>query len=283
MNIGLVLSGGMAKGAYQVGALKAINNFVPKEDVKCISCASVGVLNGYAYITGKLDHVEMLWKKVCENNTRFFVNQILRSSLLQQSIESLWDENDSVNSKFFASLLDINAKNLVYKDLSAVDKDKILTYLKASVAMPLYNKAVAVDDTAFFDGAMIDNIPIYPIIQYDLDYVICIHFDDISYKFENSDINSKVLKISFPVTNRFKQSVLFEASSIDVMIKSGYDSTMHLLKSVFYNGYDDLENILYNINYINSISTNTKTRITGDLLVSNLNKVMQKLTDRKIL
>ena len=33
MNIGLVLSGGMAKGAYQIGALRALNNFVPLNEI----------------------------------------------------------------------------------------------------------------------------------------------------------------------------------------------------------------------------------------------------------
>ena len=46
MNIGLVLSGGMAKGAYQVGALKAINELFPKGSIKYISASSIGVLNG---------------------------------------------------------------------------------------------------------------------------------------------------------------------------------------------------------------------------------------------
>ena len=46
MKIGLVLCGGMAKGAYQIGVLRAIREFVPREDITTISCASVGVLNG---------------------------------------------------------------------------------------------------------------------------------------------------------------------------------------------------------------------------------------------
>ena len=44
MNVGIVLAGGFAKGAYQVGALNAIREMLPKEDVKYISCASIGAL-----------------------------------------------------------------------------------------------------------------------------------------------------------------------------------------------------------------------------------------------
>ena len=60
MNIGLVLSGGMAKGAYQIGALKAILNFLPIDEIKYISCASVGTLNGYAFAVNKLEHAEKI-------------------------------------------------------------------------------------------------------------------------------------------------------------------------------------------------------------------------------
>jgi len=49
VRVGLVLAGGMAKGAYEVGVLKAITNFIPKEAITHMSCASIGVLNGYAF------------------------------------------------------------------------------------------------------------------------------------------------------------------------------------------------------------------------------------------
>ena len=48
MNIGLVLAGGMAKGALQLGALYALSEFIPLEEIKYVSCASVGALNSYA-------------------------------------------------------------------------------------------------------------------------------------------------------------------------------------------------------------------------------------------
>ena len=82
MKIGLVLSGGMAKGAYQIGALRAINKFIPRDEITCISCASIGVLNGYAYVTDQLDVAEKMWKGLCSNGNRFLVTQMLKSSLL---------------------------------------------------------------------------------------------------------------------------------------------------------------------------------------------------------
>lgn len=283
MNIGLVLSGGMAKGAYQIGALRAINNFIPFGEIKYISCASVGVLNGYAYATDNLDCAEQMWKTICSNDTRLVITQMLRSSMLQQNIKNIYDSGKKLSSHFYCSLLDLSHRSVVYKDLLEADSNKIPLYLKASVAMPVYNRSVPLDNTSYFDGAMIDNIPVYPLLKHKLDYIICIYFDDTCYKFENTYFDNKVIKITFPSESILKQSVIFKQDSINSMIKSGYDRTMRLLKTVFSEGYENLDHIYHTINEINQRNKGNSLRITGDVLVTNLNKITQKLTKRKIL
>lgn len=285
MNIGLVLSGGMAKGAYQIGVLKALNACIPPHEIKYISCASVGVLNGYAYATGALDHAEEMWKHLCEgSDTRYFITQILRSSMLQQDISRLYDAERRISAtSFYCALLDFNHRNIVYKDLSAVDHDKIPLYLKASVAMPVYNRSVTVDGTSYFDGAMIDNIPVYPLLKHHLDYIICVYFDDKSYKFEDTYFANKVIKITFPGNSVLKQSVSFSHAGIEDMIRAGYDRTKEILGTVLAEGYDNTSYICRKIEEINRNTRNPCLRITGDVMVANLNKITQKLTKRKIL
>lgn len=286
MNIGLVLSGGMAKGAYQIGVLRALNSFIPLKEIKYMSCASIGVLNGYAYATENLDHAEQLWKSICNNNTRLVINQILRSSMLQQNITNLYAPEKALLPYFYCALFDFSHRNIVYKNLSSVDKNQIPLYLKASVAMPVYNRSVQLDDTAYFDGAMIDNIPIYPLLKHNLDYIICIYFDDTYYKFENTYFDNKIIKITFPCESALKQSVIFWQDSIEDMIRNGYDRTMYLLRSVFSEGYENLDYIYRTIDYMNQNNKNNSNknclRITGDVLVTNLNKVTQKFINKKI-
>ena len=283
MNIGLVLSGGMAKGAYQIGALKALNNFIPLNEIKYMSCASIGVLNGYAYATENLGRAEQMWKNICSNDTRLIITQILKSSMLQQNIKSIYDADKKLSSAFYCSLLDLSHKNIVYKDLATVSHNEIPLYLKASVAMPIYNRSVQLDNTSYFDGAMIDNIPVYPLFKHNLDYIICIYFDDTCYKFENTYFDNKIIKITFPCEGMLKQSVIFKQDSIDQMIKNGYDRATFLLKSVLSEGYENLEYIYQAIEHMNKNNKNNSLRITGDMLVTNLNKITQRLTKRKIL
>lgn len=283
MNIGLVLSGGMAKGAYQIGALRALNNFIPLKEIKYMSCASIGVLNGYAYATENLNRAEQMWKSVCNNDTRRLIGQILRSSMLQQNIVNLCDPEKSLPFAFYCSLLDLSHRNIVYKDLSSVNCDQIPLYLKASVAMPVYNRPVQLSNTSYFDGAMIDNIPVYPLMKHNLDYIICMYFDDSCYKFENIYFDNKIIKITFPCESMLNQSVVFTQESIGYMIEGGYDRTMYLLKSVFSEGYENLDYIYRTIDFMNRNNKNNSLRITGDVVVTNLNKITQRLIKRKIL
>lgn len=284
MKIGLVLSGGMAKGAFQIGALRALEEFIPREEIQYISCASVGVLNGYAYATGNLDRAAFMWQNVCNDDSRLMIGQILRSSLLQQNIVNLYNKNTPLPCTFYTSLLDLPHRNVVYKDLSSVPQKNLPLYLKASVAMPVYNRAVNLDNTSYYDGAMIDNIPVFPLKKHNLDYIICFYFDETNYQFENTAFDKKIIKITFPPTNRLRQSVIFKKEDINKMMQAGYDRTTQILQSVFFKGYEDLEHIYRTIAMLNRSNANSSSmRITGDMLVTNLNKITQKLTKRKIL
>ena len=59
---GIVLEGGGAKGAYQVGAWRALVEAGVK--IKGISGTSVGALNGAMMCMGALDQAEKLWKNL---------------------------------------------------------------------------------------------------------------------------------------------------------------------------------------------------------------------------
>ena len=283
MNIGLVLSGGMAKGALQLGALYALSECIPLEEIKYVTCASVGTLNGYAYMTNKLERAKKMWSELCNNGKKMGLTQFLRSDILQEDIIGLYDPNDSVSAEFYCSLFELSTRNIVYKDLSKVDKDKIPLYLKASVALPVCNRVVEVDGSGYFDGAVVDNIPVFPLLDRELDYVICIYFDDICYKFESTEFDNKIIKITFPNETSLKQSFVFQQDSIDDMLEEGYERTKSILKEYFSDGYDNLEQIYRNIDFINRNSKDSRLRLTGDVIITNFNKITQKLTRRKIL
>ena len=272
----------MAKGAYQIGALRALNDFIPLSEVKYMSCASIGVLNGYAYATESLSRAEDMWRDFCGKEKRVLITKALRSETLQDSIKNIYAKDTALKSPFYCSLLDIKNRHVVYKDLAQVKNEKMPLYLKASVAMPVYNRPVKLDDVSYYDGAMIDNIPVFPLMKHKLDYIICVYFDDVSYKFEKTGFDNKVIKVIFPSENMVRQSVVFTNEGIRDMMNKGYERTYGILNSVFRQGYRDIDYIYHTISEINAANKNNSLRLTGDVLVTNLNKITQMLIKRKV-
>lgn len=280
MNVGIVLSGGMAKGAYQIGALKAISEMISMDDIKCISCASIGALNGYSYIMNRLDEAEQMYLDLCMDESKLFVNQVLRGNTLQNDIKRICCREDVVDKEFYITLLNMSNKKLEYRNLYHENSGNVRKILKASVAMPICNKAVLVEDDKYFDGAMIDNIPIYPLLDKSLDFIICIYFDEEFYLFENQVFDEKVLKITFPAKNVLKESMVFKQYELERNIEQGYRHTHSLLWKVLPDGANT-KDIRHRIGQYNG-KNERQMRITGEMMVTNLNRVLQKFVRREI-
>lgn len=282
MKVGVVLAGGMAKGAYQVGALKAIREYFEPSDLDCMSCASIGVLNGYSYATGKLDAVEQMWLNCCPAGSKFYINSILKSTYLQQAILNSYSKKDIIPTDMYATYLNISKRTVNYINLRNVNILKMPDYLRAAVAMPVYNRWVKLEGDNYYDGAMVDNIPVVPIMDRQLDYVICVYFDESSYIFEHTEFDSKIIKVMFKSNKLIKDSLVFNKEAITDMISKGYNKTKQLLDIVFSKGTDNLDYIYDTIKLMNEESGEKKLRITGDYLVTNINKVVQKLVNKKV-
>ncbi len=279
-HIGLVLSGGMGKGAYQVGALTALNEFFRPSDFEYVSAASIGVLNTYAYLTGNIKKAHDIWESVNLQGDKRFITSILKSSFLQDTITSIISDSEIPNS-FYVPLLDLAYKELNYYNFSEIPCCKIEQYLRASIALPFYNKGVPIGSKMLFDGAVIDNIPIFPVLKNELDYVICIYFDDFNYVFEDHAWDSKIIKLTFPDNKLISNSVNIKYESIMYMIEEGYKRTKEMLSAVFLEGVDNLDVIYERIGRINSLNPQKVIRLTGDVVVNNMNNLLKKFVRKK--
>lgn len=277
MNIGIVLAGGFAKGAYQVGALKAIREFIPIEDIKYISCASIGALNGYAYATQKLEKAQEMWQSFCGENESTNVMRLLRSDKLQQIITDLASPEDKLYSKLYIAHLNINSMKMVYSELNSM-RQHTRKSLRAGIALPVFNRPVKIENDYYFDGGLVDNIPVYPLMQHKLDYIICIYFDDYWYTFEDSYFDNKIVKIFFPDPTRAKTSFVISRESVDRMLEDGYERARATLNRVFEEGTDNLPHIYKTITTINRENPKKKIRLTTDTIITGLNKIGKKIT-----
>lgn len=280
MHIGLVLSGGMGKGAYQIGALTAISEFFDPSDFEYVSAASVGVLNTYAFLTNNLQKAREIWESVNLKGEKRFITSVLKSTFLQDVITSIVS-HDKIDKNFYVPLLDLGNRELLYYNFKDISPDEAAPYLRASIAMPFYNKGIVIGDKALYDGAVVDNIPIYPVLKNNLDYVICIYFDDFNYIFEDYTADNKIIKLTFPDDKIISNSINISHDAIAYMMDEGYRRTKRILSDIFAAGTEDLEAIYQKIEQINSRDDKKKVRITGDVVVTNMNKVVKRVIRRK--
>lgn len=279
-HIGLVLSGGMGKGAYQVGALTAIDEFFRPSDFEYVSAASIGVLNTYAYLTNKLTEAKKIWESVNLKGEKRFITSVLKSSFLQDTITTIISK-DTITNNFYVPLLDLSNRELDYYNFKDIVPMEIDPYLRASIAMPFYNKGISIGEKILYDGAVVDNIPIFPVLRNDLDYVICIYFDDFNYIFEDDSADNRIIKLTFPDDKIISNSINVNHNAIIYMVNEGYSRTRRILSDIFSNGTDDLETIYRKIEQNNLLELNKKIRITGDVVVTNMNKVVKKIVRNK--
>ena len=280
MHIGLVLSGGMGKGAYQIGALTAISEFFDPSDFEYVSAASVGVLNTYVFLTNNLPKAREIWESVNLKGEKRFITSVLKSTFLQDVITSIVS-HEKIDKNFYVPLLDLGNRELLYYNFKDISPDEAAPYLRASIAMPFYNKGVVIGDKALYDGAVVDNIPIYPVLKNNLDYVICIYFDDFNYIFEDYTADNKIIKLTFPDDKIISNSINISHDAIAYMMDEGYRRTKRILSDIFAAGTEDLEAIYQKIEQINSRDDKKKVRITGDVVVTNMNKVVKRVIRHK--
>lgn len=273
--IGLVLSGGMLKGAYQLGALKSISKWIPKGYIKCVSGASIGALNAYAYLTEKLEIAEKLWNLDSQKWDCSNLGRLMKSPHLYTLIDKIQDSKDYIDPLFYIPLLNISTRRLEYINMKKSDPKSRMLSLKASITLPPFKHAVRLLDSYYYDGAMIDNIPVNPLLKEELDYIICIYFDHEDFSFGSTEFDQKVIRLNFMDRKQFTPSIRVDQESILSMIDRGFQKTESVLAELLYHGIGDLEYIHQkNLQIQSSIPIRKRNyRISGDIIVNRLNRV----------
>lgn len=282
MKIGLVLSGGMVRGALQIGALKAIREYLAPSEIEVFSCASIGALNGYAFATDRLKELEALWLGVCADNSRLFIKRAVKCSLFQNTVDRLYVPGDKLPGEFYIPLLNFKEKAVEYTNISAVPSEMYPTYLRAGVSMPIYSKSIQIGSSFYNDGAFVDNTPIFPLYEKSLDYILCIYFDDCNTSFENEAFDRKVVKLPLPLKKLFTETFVLNKAEVTEMIARGYDATKQTLEIVFKNGTQDVD-FIRSVSALLDKGEPKNYRVTGDIVVRNLYKVTKQIAKRKVL
>lgn len=210
MKLGLALAGGGARGAYQIGAWKALVEYGVFDKISAFSGASVGSLNAVLFAMGDYELAYDTWMKLNKDSLfsleKNFLKRVQKEKLdlLNQGIyktnrleellystvnfDLIKDKEVYVaatllgneNSSFF-DLLHTNYLHYVkgeqqinYININEKDDNEKGNVLLASCAIPVAFHPVKIENQTYYDGGVLDNTPYKPLIEAGCDVIIVI-------------------------------------------------------------------------------------------------------------
>ena len=227
--IGIALSGGGARGAYQIGVWKALKEHGIDKQINAFAGASVGSLNAILFAMGDFDlayetwkglddrqlfvyNTKALFKRLRHEKFNFLNKGVYNTERLKELMEEviqfdmLKDKEVYVSTtligdhdgKFF-DLIKTNYKHffkdenrIKYTNISNMTDSAIKNTVLASCAIPVAFKPITIGDQTFYDGGILDNIPSIPLIENNCDLIIVIDlfkFSPSRHKLKKSEEN----------------------------------------------------------------------------------------------
>ncbi len=297
MKRAVVLSGGGAKGGYEIGVWKALRRLDIDYDI--VTGTSVGALIGELMVQKDYDKALKLWyfmdySKVMdvEINGRFstkkgreeIVKKYAKGAVkggreltgLKKIVDDLYDDD-----KFFSSNVDYGLVTVYFPSFkpkyvvkSKLKKDEVKDYLMASSACFPAFKMYKIGKNSFIDGGYYDNLPINLAIKLGAEEVIAVNTGAIGIIRKVK--NDKVKIINIKPRNDIGNFLAFEKKYARRAIAFGYNDAMKT--------FGKLEGDLYTFR-LGSLKRNYDRNIKR--FISNVEKyipeLISKLRYKKIL
>lgn len=263
MSTGLVLAGGGARGAYQIGACMALKEAGILQDIDYIAGTSIGSVNAVLLACLSVEKVRDLWfsiphnvlkdgqnffKRVRKENLNYLKNGVYSLNYLRKLVKSNVDFNLLKEKRVFVTLSDCGKKegglfelikssykhymtksNLaVYSKTWEHSRSEILQHVMASCSIPAAFPSQKIDGKQYFDGGLYDNVPVKPLVEAGCTEIFVIHLDKLPYiyKHKYKDVYFHTLR---PKAN-LGMILNFDASQSQVRYQHGYDEMIHYLK-----------------------------------------------------
>ena len=308
--LGLVLSGGGSKGAYEIGVYKALKRLHIKPNI--VTGTSIGAICGVFITQNDLIGALKYWRKLNfstmyrEEDFPEMQDQNL-AKVYKQYIKAFINDGGLDTSKmkdmfdiyfkprkFFKS--DINY-GLVTYNLSKrkpvlitkkeLTKENAKDYILASASCYPAFKPYIINDELFIDGGYHDNLPINLAIDLGATKIIAVDLRTVGFK---TKIKDESVEITYIIPrNKLASFLVFDKNKAYENIKYGYNDTMktfgkldgniftfkkrNLIKN--YNKYNDL----YEEN-LNEIFNEPNSKIANKLFES---PIFKEIINRKTL
>lgn len=238
----IVLSGGGAKGAYELGVWKALRKLKIKYDI--VTGTSIGALNGMMMVQNDFYKCMRLWKNISFNQLyddfdttddniqiyKNYLDKMINGGIDTHKIEKIISDNYKphkiYNSKMSFGVVSYNVtdKKPVYSTTKNTRPSRLKQYILASATCYPAFKPTKIGTDIYIDGGFYDNMPLNLAIDLGADEIIAVDLKAIGFK---KSIKSKDVPVTYvkPRT-KLDSFLMFEANSARKMINLGYNDTM---------------------------------------------------------
>lgn len=301
MKRAIVLSGGGAKGSYEVGVWKALRRLHIKYDI--VTGTSIGALNGALMTQNTYYRAKHIWYKLSldylfdkhAKSTKdidilklFGQNFVKQGGMQLDKIENIIKENIHIK-RFYNSKIDFGliTFNLTTKKPLALPKEKIkeeklVDYLMASATCFPAFQLKNIDGKKYMDGGVYDNLPINLAIKMGADELIIVDLKAPGIKQKPKE---KKKTIYIKPKNNISFFLNFNKEQAIENMNFGYNDTMKAFKKLDGNLFTFKKNTIKN-SYNKMQSTLTRklkkklTKRNYLLLIESLGKTFELKEDR---
>ena len=257
--LGLVLEGGGVKGAYQVGAMKALDELGVSYDG--IAGTSIGAINGALYLDGGIEKMLTVWKEIKTNtiyeltdeeieaikglNVTPAILKVLKEKRLktikmladsyqksQNFFENLVSEDDirSSGKEYGLVTFDISEMQPFEKMMGDIEDGKLIDYIIASATFPIFPPKEK-KKKKYIDGGVYDNMPINLLARNGYNKILVIR-TNIESKPPKRKIEKEGLDL-FYITPQadLGLAMAFSSSNVHAFMTSGYADAQYCLEN----------------------------------------------------
>lgn len=251
---GLVLEGGGAKGAYQIGAWKALKEAGIR--IKGIAGTSVGALNGALICMGDLEKAESLWENISYSQIMSVDDKVMEDIFKQKKIsrDALKDMMDYISAggvditplkELIAECVDeekiqnspmdlyihtfsVDEMRDLNVDLKGIEPELIKDFLLASsYIFPIF-KSEKLHGKTYIDGGAINNVPIDTLIEKEYKGILVVRIFGIGRE-KKVKIPEDTTIYTIAPTVSLGSILDFNPKRSKIHLKRGYFDTMRVI------------------------------------------------------
>ena len=266
--IGIVLSGCSSKVGYELGCLNAIIDRFGFESIKCVSSASAGSFIAQAVGIGHEAELEEALRLLDSGKYGRHILGAASNKNASPLIDKIISGGEPLKYEHYVCIWNFSQMCAQYIPFHELKSEEVMPHMLGAMSVPVFNSGIVIGGDRILDGAFVDNIPVKPLLDKDLDYIFCIYFDNNKYIFESPEFDSKIIKLyDFPNKGRF-DLLLYEPGTYDSHYEYAYDYTVSVMDRIFGAEGDVYEAIA---DYNQSHEATYKSRLTADVVLNNIN------------